>query len=203
MWYFRIIKQLCGLLEINIIFIAIYSYWILLKNVFYQVHMLFYSLGAFQAVQHVFLVGVGGSVPHVYEFEKHSRLGDIVVSAVARSSGLHSSAMNNHTNHSVSNDVGDSIYIYCDRLIEPPEDAVDMKTPRFVLRKYAARDPTLVSCVEKVLDRFEAAPEKCEWDQILKSALTILGGEDDPIDFARPSPDTDKLKLKVSPKSVF
>ncbi|CAH8474789.1 unnamed protein product [Schistosoma haematobium] len=160
-------------------------------------------LGAFQAVQHVFLVGVGGSVPHVYEFEKHSRLGDIVVSAVARSSGLHSSAMNNHTNHSVSNDVGDSIYIYCDRLIEPPEDAVDMKTPRFVLRKYAARDPTLVSCVEKVLDRFEAAPEKCEWDQILKSALTILGGEDDPIDFARPSPDTDKLKLKINEGVTF
>ncbi|KAH8851453.1 Expressed conserved protein, partial [Schistosoma japonicum] len=160
-------------------------------------------LGAFQAVQHVFLVGVGGSVPHVYEFEKHSRLGDIVVSAMARSSGLHSSAANNHESHSLSNGVGDSIYIYCDRLIEPPEDAVDMKTPRFVLRKYAARDPTLVNCVEKVLDRFEAAPEKCEWSQILKSALTALGGEDDPINFERPPSDTDKLKLKINEGVTF
>ncbi|CAH8454499.1 unnamed protein product [Heterobilharzia americana] len=158
-------------------------------------------LGAFQAVQHVFLVGVGGSVPHVYEFDKHSRLGDIVVSAVARPTGLHSPLATN--NHSMTNGVEDAIYIYCDRLIEPPEDAVDVKTPRFVLKKYAARDSTLVNCVEKVLDRFEAAPEKCEWAQILKSALNVLGGEDDPIDFARPAPDTDKLKLKINEGVTF
>ncbi|CAH8827313.1 unnamed protein product [Trichobilharzia szidati] len=162
-------------------------------------------LGAFQAVQHVFLVGVGGSVPHVYEFDKHSRLGDIVVSAVPRSAGLHSPSTNgNNTNHNtMTNGVEDSIYIYCDRLIEPPEDTVDVKTPRFVLKKYAARDSTLVNCVEKVLDRFEAAPEKCEWAQILNSTLSVLGGEDDPIDFARPPPDTDKLKLKINEGVTF
>jgi len=36
-------------------------------------------LGTFQAVEHVFLVGVAGAVPHYTDFEKHVRLGDVVM----------------------------------------------------------------------------------------------------------------------------
>ena len=38
-------------------------------------------LGTFQAVEKVFLVGVGGAVPHFTDFAKHVRLGDVVLSA--------------------------------------------------------------------------------------------------------------------------
>ena len=38
-------------------------------------------LGTFQCVEHVFMVGVGGAVPHYTDFERHVRLGDVVLSA--------------------------------------------------------------------------------------------------------------------------
>lgn len=38
-------------------------------------------LGTFQAVDYVFLVGVGGGVPHYTDHARHVRLGDIVVSS--------------------------------------------------------------------------------------------------------------------------
>lgn len=36
-------------------------------------------LGTFQNVDYVFLVGVAGGVPHYTDFNKHVRLGDVVV----------------------------------------------------------------------------------------------------------------------------
>ena len=38
-------------------------------------------LGTFQRVEHVFLVGVGGAVPHYTDFGRHVRKGDVVVAA--------------------------------------------------------------------------------------------------------------------------
>lgn len=37
-------------------------------------------LGTFQKVDYVFLVGVGGGVPHYTNYNKHVRLGDVVIS---------------------------------------------------------------------------------------------------------------------------
>lgn len=37
-------------------------------------------LGTFQAVEYVFLVGIGGGVPHYTDHTRHVRLGDVVVS---------------------------------------------------------------------------------------------------------------------------
>jgi len=38
-------------------------------------------LGTFQGVEHVFLVGVAGAVPHYTDFDKHVRLGDVVMAS--------------------------------------------------------------------------------------------------------------------------
>lgn len=38
-------------------------------------------LGTFQRVEHVFLVGVGGAVPHYTDFGRHVRKGDVVVAS--------------------------------------------------------------------------------------------------------------------------
>ena len=38
-------------------------------------------LGTFQKVEHVFLVGVAGGVPHFTDYNKHVRLGDVVVAS--------------------------------------------------------------------------------------------------------------------------
>lgn len=37
-------------------------------------------LGTFQKVDYVFIVGVAGGVPHYTDYNKHVRLGDVVVS---------------------------------------------------------------------------------------------------------------------------
>ncbi|RCN52796.1 hypothetical protein ANCCAN_01173 [Ancylostoma caninum] len=38
-------------------------------------------LGNFQNIEHVFVVGVGGAVPHFTDAKRHARLGDVIVSA--------------------------------------------------------------------------------------------------------------------------
>lgn len=45
------------------------------------------STGTFSKIQHVFLVGVGGAVPHYSDHTKHVRLGDVVVSVPQDSTG--------------------------------------------------------------------------------------------------------------------
>ena len=41
---------------------------------------IFRLLGNFQNIEHVFVVGVGGAVPHYTDAKKHARLGDVFVS---------------------------------------------------------------------------------------------------------------------------
>lgn len=41
-------------------------------------------LGTFQKVDYVFLVGVGGGVPHYTDYNKHVRLGDVVISCPSK-----------------------------------------------------------------------------------------------------------------------
>ncbi|CAL8071925.1 unnamed protein product [Calicophoron daubneyi] len=151
-------------------------------------------LGAFQGVEHVFLVGVGGSVPHLCEFEKHSRLGDVVVSAPAKPSARNNGNANSGV--PVSPGLNDPVYIYCDQLIEPAEEAAPGAPLKFVLKKYSVRDRTLLNCVDRVLDRFEMHPESCEWAQLLTSTIKTTGHAEC-VDFSRPPPETDKLKLKI------
>lgn len=43
-------------------------------------------LGTFQKVEHVILVGVGGGVPHFTDYNKHVRLGDVVISHASQNS---------------------------------------------------------------------------------------------------------------------
>jgi len=39
-----------------------------------------YIIGTFQKVEHVFVCGAGGGVPHYTNYDKHVKLGDVVVS---------------------------------------------------------------------------------------------------------------------------
>ncbi|KPJ19468.1 hypothetical protein RR48_11095 [Papilio machaon] len=55
-------------------------------------------LGIFQKVEYVFLVGVGGGVPHYTDYSRHVRLGDVVVSTPA-------------TDLKDNVDVGDGVFI--------------------------------------------------------------------------------------------
>lgn len=41
---------------------------------------IFFIVGTFQKVEHVFVCGAGGGVPHYTDYDKHVKLGDVVVS---------------------------------------------------------------------------------------------------------------------------
>jgi nucleoside phosphorylase len=150
-------------------------------------------LGAFQEVKHVFIVGVGGSVPHVYEFDKHSRLGDIVVSTP-----LHSLASKDSQHVSEK----DYMYLFCEKVIVPPEDAPQDAPLQFLLKYYKPEDLQLQNCVEKVLEDYESNPEQCPWSLNMESARERMQTEHN-IDFRRPSPDTDRYTMKMSGGMAF
>ena len=59
-----------------------------------------YVVGTFQAIEHVFIVGVGGGVPHFTDYYKHPRLGDVIVS---------------------EGDKSGKIYYYCDKILQVSE----------------------------------------------------------------------------------
>ncbi|KAJ8960617.1 hypothetical protein NQ318_013909 [Aromia moschata] len=46
-------------------------------------------LGTFQKVDYVFLVGVGGGVPHYTDYNRHVRLGDVVISCPTRNKHIY------------------------------------------------------------------------------------------------------------------
>lgn len=144
------------------------------------------------------LVGVGGSVPHVYEFEKHSRLGDIVVSSpTTRAPSTGSNGSSSNGDHTETSD-GAPLYVHCHQLEVGPEDeATGAPSVKFILRRYPARQTTLLDCVGRILGRFERNPvADCEWGRILVETMEALTANED-VEFVRPALETDKLKIKV------
>ena len=133
------------------------------------------------------LTGVGGGVPHVYEFEKHSRLGDIVVSAPAADTPP-------------SGGRPQPWYVFCESVEEVNGNASpialdgDMHREqyevRFTHKAFAPKDSVLLACTKALV---EAGPSS--WHPIIKEGLNNL--KDHEFDFNRPPPETDKLKIQV------
>ncbi|VDD75293.1 unnamed protein product [Mesocestoides corti] len=148
-------------------------------------------LGTFQSIQHVILAGVGGGVPHVYEFDKHSRLGDVVVSAPASSSSSYAQCE--------PPGPPQPWYVFCEKVVElngtstVADNAEAHQQPVvFAHKNFAPKDPVLLNCAKALA---EASPTS--WHSIIKEASGNL--KDHEFDFTRPPPETDKLKIQVSP----
>lgn len=139
--------------------------------------MVFFISGTFQSIQHVILSGVGGGVPHVYEFDKHSRLGDIVVSApgVASSPGK-----------------PQPWYIFCENVDEVmnghQENGGDL---RFTSKKFSPKDSVLLKCAQALIEAGSSS-----WHPIINEGLQNL--KDHEFDYERPPAESDKLKIQVS-----
>lgn len=152
-------------------------------------------IGTFQSIQHVILSGVGGGVPHVYEFEKHSRLGDIVVSAPSPNNS--------------SSGKSPAWYVFCEKVDEvngnntssiPLDGDVHQDQQqyevRFTHKTFAPKNPVLLACAKALI---EAGPSS--WHPIIKEGLNNL--KDHEFDYTRPAAETDKLKIQVSVYSVL
>eukprot|EP00096_Caligus_rogercresseyi_P011929 TRINITY_DN4847_c0_g1_i2.p1 TRINITY_DN4847_c0_g1~~TRINITY_DN4847_c0_g1_i2.p1 ORF type:complete len:281 (-),score=67.46 TRINITY_DN4847_c0_g1_i2:754-1596(-) len=131
-------------------------------------------LGTFQGVEHVFIVGVGGAVPHYTDFSKHVRLGDVVVSSPCPSQDKK------------------SIYEYCQDVFDYNEGSVDFES-----RSWCPTSLGLQDIAQELCDKWSADPYEADWKLVFDSALSELRNNGQGGGWERPDPETDKLYMSV------
>lgn len=143
-------------------------------------------LGTFQAVEKVFLVGVGGAVPHFADFNKHVRLGDVVLSAPTHDARF--------------------VYQYFER--EPLPGAESGKY-RFETKNWCPEDLCLQQIAESLtLNQFSDGPPPA-WMSSYETALANLsecgggGGESADNEWTKPKAETDKLFMSVGGNTII
>ncbi|XP_065156923.1 uncharacterized protein [Atheta coriaria] len=125
-------------------------------------------LGTFQKVDYVFLVGVAGGVPHYTDYNKHVRLGDVVVSYPYKN--------NKH------------VYVYCDSA-NKTETGYD-----FEVKPYGPSNLNLQEIAANL--KMEAETQNApRWNEYLQTGLANL--ENVETDYKAPPPETDKLYMSI------
>lgn len=132
-------------------------------------------LGTFQNIEHVFVVGVAGGVPHYTNFYKHVRLGDIVISRC--------------------NDKG-YFYYHVDRILQDKEGNIQYK-----MRTWSPRDLSLQRVAEKIEENCTRKPEKAPWERYIHEGQTLL--EKQEADFNRPPKESDRLYMSIGEENVI
>ncbi|KAJ0178810.1 hypothetical protein K1T71_005585 [Dendrolimus kikuchii] len=141
-------------------------------------------LGIFQKVEYVFLVGVGGGVPHYTDYTRHVRLGDVVVSTPAT-------------------DLPEKyVYVFCEKADRNGKGGWDYevkpyKPSNFLLQDIAIRltkSPTLWNTyVNEGLDRLRGVPGRWEPPAGATDRLCVEVGEGAYIEVAHPAPQGDQI----------
>jgi len=126
-------------------------------------------LGTFQGVEYVFIVGVGGGVPHYTDWARHVRLGDVVMAAPNRGGQRF-------------------IYQYCQTA-----DIRQTGEVIFETKSWCPTDLSLQLIGEELQQEASSLPVPC-WSSHYNSALSQL--EDLP-SWERPLPSTDKLFMSI------
>ena len=132
-------------------------------------------IGTFQNIEHVFVVGVSGGVPHFTDYYKHVKLGDIVMSQ--------------------RNDKG-YVYYHCDKILKDKEDNIVYK-----LRTFAPREFVLQNLVEKLHDRNRRKPDKAPWEKYIYEGLDLLRNQE--ADFNRPPTESKRLYMKFGEDNLI
>ncbi|XP_077291307.1 uncharacterized protein LOC143914814 isoform X2 [Arctopsyche grandis] len=104
-------------------------------------------LGTFQKVDHVFLVGVAGGVPHYTDYARHVRLGDVVVST--------------------SDPTNKYVYVYCEKAKQNSLGGYDFET-----RPYKPKDDSLLHLAKRLCSQVEQP-----WVKYLEDGASTLGVE--------------------------
>lgn len=142
-------------------------------------------LGTFQNVDYVFLVGVGGGVPHYTDYSRHVRLGDVVVSHVAPDRRF--------------------VYTYCDNATKNDEGIYNFECKEYCPSRFDIQETAIqlqadceVSNEIPWIKHINAAMSHLEGDFVRPSPesdkLYMCVGEHDIIEVAHPTV-PDHLKL--------
>ncbi|XP_076296389.1 uncharacterized protein LOC143216814 isoform X3 [Lasioglossum baleicum] len=134
-------------------------------------------LGTFQKVDYVFLIGIGGGVPHYTDYNKHVRLGDVVIS------------------HPTPNNKK-YIYVYCESAKMNESGNYHFETKEYC-------PPNL--CLQEIAANLKEQSENEEnppWQAYLKDGLDILSNQTEH-DFKAPPPESDKLYMAIGERDVI
>jgi nucleoside phosphorylase len=127
------------------------------------------ATGTFSDVDHVFLVGIAGGVPHYTDYYNHVRLGDVVISTPNQKGQL---------------------YIYCDKVTHDKERG----QLQYSLKSWAPTDPVILNIVQHLRAQQEAEVSG-PWEQYIMEGQELLQGQQ--VAFSRPPPDTDRLFMNI------
>ncbi|XP_078046425.1 uncharacterized protein LOC144474909 isoform X3 [Augochlora pura] len=134
-------------------------------------------LGTFQKVDFVFLIGIGGGVPHYTDYNKHVRLGDVVIS--------HPTPLNNKY-----------IYVYCESAKMNESGNYHFETKEYC-------PPNL--CLQEIAANLKEQSENetnPPWQMYLNDGLDILSNQTEH-DFKAPPPESDKLYMAIGERDVI
>ncbi|XP_072939369.1 uncharacterized protein [Epargyreus clarus] len=136
-------------------------------------------LGIFQKVDYVFLVGVGGGVPHYTDYSRHVRLGDVVISTPAP-------------------DLPDKyVYIFCEKAERNDKGGWDYevkpyKPDNFLLQEIAIRltktQAPWNTYVNEGLDRLRGVPGRWAAPEGASDRLCVDVGDGAYIEVSHPTP---------------
>ncbi|XP_076332890.1 uncharacterized protein LOC143237481 isoform X2 [Tachypleus tridentatus] len=144
-------------------------------------------LGSFQKVEYVFLVGLGGGVPHYTDYSKHVRLGDVVISTPPDGQS------------------DKFIYIYCEKTKSSPESKTSAGgstlTGKYNIKKWCPPNLCLQETAQQLWAQGLIDAKQQPWEDYIHHALDTLASQE--ADFSRPSSDTDKLFMSIGGKDVI
>ncbi|XP_068631030.1 uncharacterized protein [Battus philenor] len=145
-------------------------------------------LGIFQKVEYVFLVGVGGGVPHYTDYSRHVRLGDVVVSTPAP-------------------DLKDKyVYIFCEKAERNDKGGWDYevkpyKPINFLLQDIAQRLLSTQAAwsvyVNEGLQRLRGVPGRWEPPEDATDRLSVDVGDGVFIEVSHPAPQGELSRGRV------
>ncbi|KAJ8667280.1 hypothetical protein QAD02_008942 [Eretmocerus hayati] len=136
-------------------------------------------LGTFQKVDYVFLVGVGGGVPHYTDYKRHVRLGDVVVSCPAR--------LNNKF-----------VYMYCESAKMHEDGSYNFDTKEYCPSNLGLQD--IATSLKKQVNESEGLNPP--WQCYMRDGLKNLGTQSEH-NFEAPPADSDKLYMNIGEKDVI
>ncbi|XP_052805319.1 uncharacterized protein LOC128234829 [Mya arenaria] len=131
-------------------------------------------LGTFQQVEHVFVVGVGGGVPHFTNYFKHLRMGDVLISEC---------------------DAAGNLYYYCDKVLQEKDGSIVYNTKTFRPKDYFLQE--VIKNIKAVRSQRHFAP----WEKYMKDGLELLSTQE--ADYNRPPTETDRLTMMIGEGNII
>ncbi|XP_011504744.1 PREDICTED: uncharacterized protein LOC105367675 [Ceratosolen solmsi marchali] len=136
-------------------------------------------LGTFQKVDYVFLVGVGGGVPHYTDYKRHVRLGDVVISYPA--------GPNNKF-----------VYTYCESA-----EMRDDGNYHFETKEYRPTNLGLQDIAANFKKQMKTSDDESPpWHRFLSDGIKNLGSQFEH-NFEAPPAESDKLYMNIGDRDVI